>query len=158
MKTFRFINTSFDCLKHGWNSKSKCSLRNNFMRILGFIHWIKVISSQAVIFTLKYQKIFTLWKNTSYSDFISCSALSIERNMFKNQRKCNKQKILCFWRWIWIFFHSWDGNFSYFHSIVLCTHENIKNPVSHVKYIPYSMSNNWISSIEFFFKCKNYRC
>ena len=33
-------------------------------------------------------------------------------------------------------------------SLVLCTHENIKDPVSLKKYTPYSMSNHWISSID----------
>ena len=35
--------------------------------------------------------------------------LRFERNMFKNQRKCNKQKIQCFSRFIWDLLHKWEG-------------------------------------------------
>ena len=37
-------------------------------------------------------------------NYIQCPRF--ERN--KNQRKCKKQKIQWFWRWIWNLFHSWD--------------------------------------------------
>ena len=72
-----------------------------------------------------------LWRYIMY-----CSQyLRFERNMFKNQRKCNKLKIQCFWRWIWNLFHERDRIFFIF-SRVRSTSKIWKNPVIWVKKIP----------------------
>jgi hypothetical protein len=52
--------------------------------------------------------------------------------MFEKQRKCNKQKIQCFVDEYGIYFTRETGFLKIF-SIVLCTRENIENPVSLVK-------------------------
>ena len=74
-------------------------------------------------------------KITSYCDVTSynaCSAI-FERNTFKTQRKCNKQKIQWFLRLNMEFFLLVRQGFKIF-SIVLRTCENVKkNPVSLVK-------------------------
>ena len=60
-----------------------------------------------------------MWRHAMY-----CTKyLRFETNMFKNQRNCNKQKIQCFWRWIWNLYHSWN-RIVFIFSLVLRTREN----------------------------------
>ena len=66
-----------------------------------------------------------LWRHGIYC--MHC--LRFERNMFKIQRKCNKQKTQWFWRWIWNLFHSWDRILKYFYTCFAL----VKIPVSLVK-------------------------
>ena len=65
--------------------------------IPGFIHSIKLISSQAVIFTLKISKVlFSKCENNRLlrRHVMYCMQfLRYERNMVKNQRKYYEQKI-----------------------------------------------------------------
>lgn len=76
------------------------------------IHWIKVTSSPAVIFTLwKLKKIYYINKRM-WRHVMNCiQRPKFERNMFKNERKCNEQNNQCFGHWIWNLFHSLDRIF-----------------------------------------------
>ena len=92
-----------------------------------FFHGINVKSSHAVLFILwKYQ---ISCKNVNPMKF-----LRVERNKFKIQRKCYKQKFNVWIRRIWYYI---------IRETVLNICKNIfKNLVSLVKYIPYSTSNH----------------
>ena len=58
-----------------------------------------------------------------------------ERNMFKNERKCNEQNNQCFGHWIWNLFHSLDRIF-----LIIKILSREINYVSNVKTFPiYSM-------------------
>ena len=83
--------------------------------ILGFLHWIQVIHHR---FFFSHCENKWLWCH-----FMHCMQCPrFERNVFKNQRKCNKQKI----QWLWfeyeIYFMSKRG---FFFSIVQTMNENI---------------------------------
>ena len=76
--------------------------------------------------TVKNIKISKLWVHIMYWK----QYLRFKRDIFKNQRKYNKQKIQCFWCWIWNLFHSWDSIVSYFHSCFAL--KKIKKILSHM--------------------------
>ena len=85
--------------------------------------------------------------------------LRFERNMVKDQRKCNKQIIHWFWCWMRDLFQSLDRIVKIF-SLVLWTHKNIFKILSHsLNYFHiYSISNHWICSIRLEAWYFNERC
>ena len=50
----------------------------------------------------------------------ACSLSDLNLKHVNNQRKCNKQKIQCFWHWIWKF------NSLFVFTLLLCTSENVQ--------------------------------
>ena len=62
--------------------------------------------------SMKISNVLLSQCNNKRRHFVICmQCLRSERNMAINLRKCFKQKIPWFWRWIWKLFHPWDSFF-----------------------------------------------
>ena len=67
--------------------------------------------------SMKISNVLLSQCNNKRRHFVICmQCLRSERNMAINLRKCFKQRISWFWRWIWNLFHPWDSFLQYFHS------------------------------------------